>query len=76
MIYLFILNLALIGLVIWREFANAKERRDLTLQIKSKTPAEYVEAKKELEEKPEKMPEEPEEVAVGDMEEDKFHELV
>ena len=76
MIYLFILNLALIGLVIWREFSNAKERRDLILHIKSKSPAEFVEAKKELESKPEEMPEEPEEIPVGEMEDEKFQELI
>ena len=76
MIYLFLTIILLIGFIIWRERQNIKERQDLILHIKSKTSAEFVEAKKELKDDVDEEPEEPEEIPVGDMENVKFQELI
>ena len=76
MIYLFLTIILLIGFIIWRERQNIKERQDLILHIKSKTSAEFVEAKKELKDDVDEEPEEPEEIPVGDMENVKLQELI
>ena len=76
MIYLFILNLILIAVLVWREYSNAKERQDLILHIKSKTSEEFVEAKLGLKQKYKEEEEEPEEIPVGELENKKFQELI
>jgi len=77
MIYLFILNLILVAVLIYREVANTKERQDLILHIKSKDSTEFAEAKMELKQKAgEDEEEHEEEVPVGDLETDKFQELI
>ena len=77
MIYLFILNLILVAVLVWREVANTKERQDLILHIKSKDSSQFAEAKLELKQKAgEEEEEEQEEIPVGDIETDKFQELI
>lgn len=63
-------------MLIWRELSNAKERQDLILYIKSQTSVEFAEAKTELKNRQEEPEEEPEEVPLGDLENEKFQELV
>ena len=74
--YLFILNLILIGLLIFREIRHEKVVSDLILHIKSQTSVEFAEAKTELKNRQEEPEEEPEEVPLGDLENEKFQELV
>ena len=74
MIYLFLINLLLLGLLIYRDVMFSRERADLMLRINT-TPKEYVEVKKALAESEEEEKAE-EEIPLSDLDNDKFQEVI